>query len=228
MERFIGYIRTSTIDQVAGLEAQKTAITNYIKSVGGELVEFYQEQMTGTSKRKRVEVYKAVAAAIECNGTLVVSKIDRIGRDLGFWQEVKRSGVKFLSLDNPGGSDLIANIMMSIAESEAKWIKQRQMDSYKELKKKGRTFGKVENLTAEARERAIQNSSNTRKEMARLQNKKVIGYICDLKELANKSFGDIARRLNELGYQSSRGKKFSYTTVKQLYLTHYIFNEQTN
>lgn len=231
-QKFVAYLRTSTKEQQAGLEAQRTSIKAYVKSIDGILLESFEEHMTGTGKNKRVEVYKAVSLALQNDATLVVHKIDRIARDLDFWTEIKRSGVKFLALDNPSGSELLANILMSVASAEHNWMKTRQREGFAELKKQGVKFGNRKNILNKAnRKKALENSIKTRKELSKLKNSQAIGYICDMRDsqvkdkkgiLHTRTWKQIADRLNELNYKTARGKKFFPTSVKQLYEVHCI------
>ena len=47
MEKYIGYVRTSTGRQVLGLEEQKSRINQFISSNGDELIEIVSEQESG-------------------------------------------------------------------------------------------------------------------------------------------------------------------------------------
>jgi DNA invertase Pin-like site-specific DNA recombinase len=213
---FVAYYRTSTKDQVNGLDAQKYSIRKYVESVNGILTGEFQEHETGTSSRKRIQVYKAVATAIQSQATLIVHKIDRISRDMNFWSEVKRSNVKFLSLDNLSRSDLLADIMMSIGAHEHAWVKKRQRDAYDVLRRKGVKLGKVDNLTKSARAKAIKNSIATRRSISEFQNKTIVGHICDYRK-AGWTYQKLADRLNELGHRTNKGNMFFPNTVKQLH-----------
>ena len=52
MEKYIGYIRTSTGRQVLGLEEQKSRINQFIETTDGELVEIISEQETGKNNNR--------------------------------------------------------------------------------------------------------------------------------------------------------------------------------
>jgi DNA invertase Pin-like site-specific DNA recombinase len=64
----VGYARTSTFDQVAGLESQQKALID----VGCE--EVFQEQVSATSKRPRLD---EALRFIRKGDTLVITKLDR-------------------------------------------------------------------------------------------------------------------------------------------------------
>jgi DNA invertase Pin-like site-specific DNA recombinase len=47
MEKYIGYVRTSTGRQVLGLEEQKSRIIQFVESNGDTLIEIVSEQESG-------------------------------------------------------------------------------------------------------------------------------------------------------------------------------------
>ncbi len=219
---FIAYYRTSTAEQTAGLEAQRNSIRSYIKANDGILAGEFEEHLTGTGKKKRVEVYKAVAQALQTGSTLIVHKVDRLARDMNFWQEIKRSNVKFLSLDNPGQSEMITNILLSIAEAEANWMKKRQLEAYTQLKANGDKFGDVKTMkNPELRKKALAASIATRKELSSTKNSQVLVHICKYRN-GGDTWYQIAKTLNTANHKTSRGKEFQASTVKQLYEQHCI------
>src|SRR6202040_1385074 len=69
----IGYGRTSTIEQIAGLEAQ----IRDLKAVGAE--KLFRENVSSVAPRKQLEA--AIEFARE-GDTLVVTKIDRLARSV--------------------------------------------------------------------------------------------------------------------------------------------------
>ena len=69
----IGYARTSTVDQVAGLEAQLAEL----QAVGCEKI--FHEQVSSISTR--VELHAAIEFVRE-GDVLVVTKIDRLARSV--------------------------------------------------------------------------------------------------------------------------------------------------
>ena len=58
MEKYIGYIRTSTGRQVLGLEEQKSRINQFIETTDGELVEIISEQETGKNNNREKLKYR--------------------------------------------------------------------------------------------------------------------------------------------------------------------------
>jgi DNA invertase Pin-like site-specific DNA recombinase len=86
----IGYARTSTAEQVAGLEAQ----VRDLKTAGCK--KLFREQVSSTADRDQLE---ATVDYIREGDTLVVTKLDRLARStLHLWEIVKRLEAKGASL----------------------------------------------------------------------------------------------------------------------------------
>lgn len=65
MKKYIAYFRVSTAKQHLsglGLQAQKDSVTNYLGNTGKMIAEFTEIE-TGTRKKKRIEIYKAIELA---------------------------------------------------------------------------------------------------------------------------------------------------------------------
>ena len=103
MKKFVSYYRVSTARQGQsglGLQAQKNAVASYVKD-GGKLVGEYTEVETGTRKKKRVEIYKAIELARKEKAILIVAKLDRLARDVEFTSALFNGGIEFICCDNP-------------------------------------------------------------------------------------------------------------------------------
>lgn len=139
----IGYGRTSTIDQVAGLDAQ----LRDLKEAGCEKV--FSEQISSKASRRELE------AALEyCRegDTLVVTKLDRLARSISdlvkIRERLETKGVALvvlaLNLDTstPTGK-LMVNLLGSIAEFERELMLERQREGITSAKAAGRYKGRV-------------------------------------------------------------------------------------
>jgi len=83
IRQLIGYARTSTTDQDAGLEAQ----VRDLKALGCTLI--FQEQVSSVAEH-RPELERALASLVGGH-TLVVTKLDRLARSvLDLWGIIKR------------------------------------------------------------------------------------------------------------------------------------------
>lgn len=126
----VGLIRVSTDKQERsglGLEAQQEAIERYRAETGGQLIKTFMEVESGTHDdiESRPELVAAIAHAQRNDATLVIAKIDRLIRSTVVSAYLKKSGVRFVACDNPYANDLTINILVAVAEDEAKRISER-------------------------------------------------------------------------------------------------------
>ncbi len=132
MNKIIGYVRTSTNRQDLGLEFQLAELAKLNPT------HIYHEQISGR-KTDRPELIKALAA-VERGDTLLVYKLDRLGRSVKqlatIISDLNARGVKFRSIhDNLDtgtiNGRLMFNMLSTIAEFEADLISERTKDALK-------------------------------------------------------------------------------------------------
>ncbi len=146
----IGYARTSTTDQKAGLEAQERDL----KAAGVERI--YQEQTSATGPRK------ALAEAIDYardGDTLIVTKLDRLARSVADLVsitkqlEAKGASLRVLNLnldtETPTGK-LMLNMLGSIAQFERELMLERQREGIAKAKGEGKYKGRKPTARAKA------------------------------------------------------------------------------
>lgn len=216
--KYIAYYRLSVLkkNQIQyGIEAQTQAVQKFVN--GHELIAEYTEYETGTSKRKRVEIFKAIehCKKVGSDVTLVIAKLDRLSRSVAFTSALLESGINFVAVDNPHASPMTIQILSVIAEFEAKAIASRVLAGLAIARQKGVILGKPENLTEKARE----NSLSKRKQLAKdnENNIRATSVIKLLRESSQMSFARIACKLNEDNFRTSTGKRFSSCTVQMLW-----------
>lgn len=138
----VGYARTSTIDQDAGLEAQHRDLS----AAGVE--KLFSEQVSSVAQRPQL------AAALDFvreGDVFVVTKLDRLARNVGDLVEITRrlegKGVALrilqLNLDTstPTGK-LLVNMMGSIAQFERELMLERQREGIAKAKAEGKYRGR--------------------------------------------------------------------------------------
>lgn len=220
--KYVTYFRVSTQRQGIsglGLEAQRQAVQNYVKHniVIGE----FKEIETGTKKKHRPEILKAIALCKKEGAILLIAKIDRLSRNLAFIANLLDSGVDFIATDMPQANRLTVHILAAIAEHEAKIISERTKSSLAIAKQRGTKLGNPQNLSQEAREKG----ANQRRENA-IENKnnmRATTVICLLKNQIGISYSSIARKLNTEGFLTSTGKQHTSYSVWLLWKRH-IYN----
>jgi DNA invertase Pin-like site-specific DNA recombinase len=142
-----GYARVSSTGQ--NLEAQLTAM----KEVGVDKI--YKEKVSGRSKDNRTELNK-VLSIVEKGDTLVITKIDRIARNLrdgiDIIHELRNKGVAIHVLnmgliDNTPMGDLIINVLLAVGQFEVDMNRERQREGIAEAKKRGAYKGRPTKYT---------------------------------------------------------------------------------
>jgi DNA invertase Pin-like site-specific DNA recombinase len=142
----IGYARVSTVDQNVALQRDA------LMAAGCERI-FMDEGVSGNVTARRG--LDAVLAALSPGDTLVVWKLDRLGRSLSHLimlvADLGARGVNFRSLSDPidtasSGGRLVMHIMGALAEFERGLIVERTQAGIQAAKKRGVQLGRRPSL----------------------------------------------------------------------------------
>ena len=217
MKKYIAYYRVSRKVQGIsglGLSAQRSSVQKYVSGQEGIILNEYTEIETGTSKRQRVEIHKAIQQAKNENAVLIIAKLDRLARNVNFVSSLMDAGIEFLAVDMPSANNFTIHIFSALAEQEAMLISSRTKLALGELRKKGVVLGNPKNLTDNERNKGVQ----TIKENAinNDRNRQAQSVITSCKE-KGMSYRQIAEYLNELNFKTRYGNQFMAPTVHQLY-----------
>jgi len=138
----IGYARTSTVEQVAGFDAQVSALT----AEGCERV--FKEQVSSVAERKELE--DAIGFA-RSGDVFVVTKLDRLARNtqhlLEIVQRLETKGVSLkvlnLGLDTstPTGK-LMLTMLGAVGQFEREIMLERQREGVAKAKAEGKYTGR--------------------------------------------------------------------------------------
>lgn len=141
---YVGYARTSTVEQQAGHEAQ----LRDLQSQGCEKV--FSEQVSSVNA-KRTELERAVEFVRE-GDVLVVTRLDRLARSVGDLLqivsrlEVKKVGLKILDMaidtTSPTGR-LLLNLVGAIAQFEREIMIARQREGIAKAKAQHKFKGRA-------------------------------------------------------------------------------------
>ena len=146
----IGYARTSTVDQKAGLDAQIAEL----KAAGVE--ELFVEQVSSVQRREELE--KGLKF-IRKGDTLVVTRLDRLARSipdlvriigtLGEKQATLHILAMNLDTNTPTGR-LLVNLVGSVAQFEREIMLERQREGVAKAKAEGKYRGRVPTARAKS------------------------------------------------------------------------------
>ena len=151
MEKYIGYVRTSTGKQVLGLEEQISRINQFIASSTDLLIDIVSEQESGkNNERPGLEI--GINLCVKHGYTLLFTKLDRLSREVEFLFTLRNGGVKLRCIELPELNTLTLGIFGSVAQWERELISSRTKRGLKELSKT-RTLGPPSNLTNEAKKK---------------------------------------------------------------------------
>jgi len=165
--KFVSYYRVSTDKQGKsglGLEAQKAAVADRLNGGRWQIVGEFVEVESG-KRAKRPQLEAALTACKKHKAKLVVAKLDRLSRDVGFIHKLIGSGVEVLFADLPelngAMGKFVLILMANVAELEAGLISERTKAALKAAKARGVKLGRhgaevlAPKFKEEARQRAI-------------------------------------------------------------------------
>lgn len=204
--KFIAYYRVSTARQGEsglGLEAQKHAVVTYLNGGRWQLLEEFTEVESGKNS-KRPQLAAAMAAAKKAKATLIIAKLDRLGRDLHFISGLMESGIEFLAVDNPHANRLTIHILAAVAEDEARRISERTKAALAAAKARGTKLGT--------------NGAKLARKNKRDANAFARSLKADLQKCIDKGMtrAGIAAHFNATGQPTARGGGWHQTTVQNL------------
>lgn len=76
-------------------------------------------------RRRRPKLAEALAMCRVHNATLLVAKLDRLGRNVAFIATLMEAGVKFVAADMPEANETMLHFMSVMTQHEAKAISLR-------------------------------------------------------------------------------------------------------
>jgi DNA invertase Pin-like site-specific DNA recombinase len=208
MQTFIAYYRVSTDRQGAsglGLEAQRDTVTRFIAT--GQLVAEYTEIESGKKHTNRPQLLAALQECRKRRATLIIAKLDRLGRNVAFISALMESGAEFVCCDNPHANRLMLHMLAAFAEHEREQISQRTKAALKAAKARGVKLGNPRPFDALQKALAVHYSRRPAPEIMRLMQSL---------QQQGMTYLEIARELNRLNIKTGRGCQWHDNTVKRV------------
>jgi DNA invertase Pin-like site-specific DNA recombinase len=218
MERAIAYLRVSTQRQQRsglGLEAQRATIARFAEAEDFSIIGEYLEAETGKGADaldRRPQLAAALAAAKSAKCSVVVSKLDRLSRDVAFVSGLMAQRVPFIVAELGRDADpFMLHLYAALAEKERRLISERTRAALAAKKANGAKLGNPSNAADAAKlGRYIQSNA------ADVFVQRMIPVITGIRAAGATTLRDVTAALNERGIRSARGGKWHVSSVMNL------------
>jgi DNA invertase Pin-like site-specific DNA recombinase len=218
MEQAVAYLRVSTERQRQsglGIEAQRSQILAFVAANGLQIAQEFVEYETGKGADaldRRPQLAAALATARSRRCSIVVSKLDRLSRDVAFVSGLMAQRVPFVVAELGRDADpFMLHLYAALAEKERRLISERTKAALAAKKRAGIELGNPTNLGEAGKlGRAIQTETADR----------FCGEIRPVIEAVQKTgattLRSICAALNQRGIHAPRGGKWYPSSVANL------------
>jgi DNA invertase Pin-like site-specific DNA recombinase len=152
----VGYARTSSLGQIAGLEAQEREL------VAASCEKVFREQVSSVAKRDQLE---AALDYVRDGDSLVVTKLDRLARSVGdllnivSLLEAKKVSLRVLSMSGSQPLDtgtatgrLMLAVVGAVGQAERETMLERQREGIAKAQREGKYKGRAPTVRRRAEE----------------------------------------------------------------------------
>ncbi len=153
MEAAVAYYRVSTKQQQRsglGIEAQRATVTRFADAEGLTIIAGFVEAETGKGADaldRRPQLAAALAAARTAKCSVLVSKLDRLSRDVAFVAGLMAQRVPFIVAELGRDADpFMLHLYAALAEKERRLISERTKAALAVRKATGTKLGNPTNL----------------------------------------------------------------------------------
>jgi DNA invertase Pin-like site-specific DNA recombinase len=213
LRKFVIYTRCSTIEQSRsglGLEAQRVACERFVEGQGGTVIRSYVEIASG-GNNERLQVVKALTECEITGATLVVSRLCRLSRDVGFIDALIKRGTRFTVVEMPNHSEMSLYIHATCNQEERRLISVRTREALAVRKRQGKALGGFRGRSVTVEEAAKGTAARVEKARARAR---LLGpIITELRAAGNMSKTALAKGLNARHIRTPRGGEWSSKQV---------------
>lgn len=213
----VAYVRVSTDEQGKsglGLADQLAKIANFAELEGFEIVETFEEVASGKGADaldRRPQLAKALARARKLKCPVVVSKLDRLSRDVAFISGLMAQRVPFIVTELGKDVDpFVLHMYAALSEKERAMISARTKAALAAKKKQGAQLGNRTNLS-EASAKGV----SAIKAGADAFAANVLPAIRELQAKGG-THRSIAEELNARRVRTARGGEWSATQVQRV------------
>lgn len=215
MKPAIFYMRVSTSEQGKsglGLAAQQDALEKFAAAEGFAVAHLVSEVASGKlGIEDRTGLRDALTKAKKLRCPVVVSKLDRLSRDVAFISGLMARGVPFIVAElGPEVDPFVLHLYAALGEKERKLIGSRTKVALAALKAKGAQLGNRTNLHEAQAAGQATNAAKAAAFAAR------IGPEIKLLQAQGKTLTQIADELTERGFKTANGGDWHNSTISRL------------
>jgi DNA invertase Pin-like site-specific DNA recombinase len=218
---FIAYYRVSTGKQGRsglGIEAQRAAVASYLNGGDWQIIAEFTEVESG-KRADRPQLDAALAAARVHRVPVVVAKVDRLTRSVGFLSRLLEAGVdvRFADLpaiEGPTGRFMLQQ-MAAVAELEAGMISARTRAALAAAKARGQRLGGNRGAVLTDAARAAGRAERVARAKGRASD--LAPALAEIRREGVTTLRGIAAALNARGIPTARGRgAWSAVQVRRL------------
>jgi DNA invertase Pin-like site-specific DNA recombinase len=217
----VAYTRVSTTDQEKsglGLAAQRAAIEAFAGREGIEIAQWFTEVETGKGSdalERRPQLAAALRTGRALRGPILVSKLDRLSRDVHFVSGLMAERVEFVVTELGRQADpFVLHLFAALAEKERQLISERTRAGLAAAKAQGVVLGNPR-LKAGDKSSAIA-ASRANAQVAGVRANDLRDIVADARTLGRTSLKALADHLNALGITTPRGGRWFPASVRRL------------
>ena len=218
MSRAIAYLRVSTQRQERsglGIEAQRATIARFAETERFTIIGEYVEIETGKGADaldRRPQLAAALAAAKSAKCSVIVSKLDRLSRDVAFVSGLMAQRVPFIVAELGRDADpFMLHLYAALAEKERRLISERTKAALTAKKANGAKLGNPSNIiVAGLFGRKVQVAA------ADAFAAKLMPVILAIRNTGATTLEAITCALNERGIRPARGTRWYASSVANL------------
>jgi DNA invertase Pin-like site-specific DNA recombinase len=218
MSRAVAYFRVSTKQQHRsglGIEAQSAAVTRFAEAEGLQVIAEFVEAETGKGADaldRRPQLAAALSAARTAKCAVLVSKLDRLSRDVAFVSGLMAQRVPFIVAELGRDADpFMLHLYAALAEKERRLISERTKAALAAKKAQGATLGNPRNIASAGslgREALVSAADQFAANLLPL--------VHAIQSTGAVTLEAITRALNERGVRPARGTRWYASSVANL------------
>jgi DNA invertase Pin-like site-specific DNA recombinase len=218
MDRAVAYYRVSTREQQRsglGIEAQRAAVERFTEAENIRIVAEFVEAETGKGADaldRRPQLADALAAAKAAKCCVLVSKLDRLSRDVAFVAGLMAQRVPFIVAELGRDADpFMLHLYAALAEKERRLISERTKAALAIRKAQGSKLGNPTNIRE-----AGNLGRTTAMAGANDHARTLLPLLRSLRAEGAITIGAIMRSLNERKVPTARGSRWHVSSVANL------------